>query len=64
MASARGGSEMDQLEKTCKSCDRLVASGTRMCACGRPTDQATFKERNEYEAKQWRLYKQGVAESA
>jgi len=46
---------------TCRSCDRLVTPEARVCACGRPTDRATFKERNEYEAKQWRLYKERVA---
>jgi len=53
-----------QQGKPCKNCDRLVAPETRMCACGTPTEFATFKERNEYEAKQWRLYKDHVAATA
>jgi len=37
----------------------------RVCACGELTDAATFKERAEFEVKQWREYKSRVtAESA
>ncbi|MGZ4104117.1 MAG: hypothetical protein ACXVQY_09755 [Actinomycetota bacterium] len=57
---------MDQIQgKPCRSCDRLVAPGTRVCSCGVPTDSATFKERAEYELKQWKAYKaRAQAESA
>jgi hypothetical protein len=37
----------------------------RVCSCGELTDAATFKERAEFEVKQWREYKSRVtAESA
>jgi hypothetical protein len=50
--------------KPCRTCDRLVAPETRICGCGTPTDTATFKERAEYEVKQWRAYKErAVAEA-
>jgi hypothetical protein len=29
----------------------------RICSCGRPTALANFKERIDWELKQWRAYK-------
>ena len=51
--------------KPCRSCSRLLSPEIRVCACGELTDAATFKERAEFEVKQWRAYKaQATAESA
>jgi hypothetical protein len=51
--------------KPCRSCSRILAPEARVCACGELTDAATFKERAEFEVKQWREYKSRViAESA
>lgn len=43
-------------EELCRRCDRVVGPATRVCTCGYPTARATFKERAEYELKQWRSY--------
>jgi hypothetical protein len=43
--------------QTCKKCDRLLDAGAHNCSCGAPTALASFKERAEYEVKQWRAYK-------
>jgi len=51
--------EIDQIEgKPCRSCSRLLTPEVRVCACGELTDAATFKERAEFEVKQWRAYKE------
>lgn len=51
--------------KPCRSCSRILTPEVRVCACGELTDAATFKERAEFEVKQWREYKSRVtAESA
>ena len=44
--------------KPCRSCSTLLPHDARACsACGSLTDNATFKERAEFEVKQWREYK-------
>jgi hypothetical protein len=45
----------------------LLTPEVRVCACGQITDIATFKERSEFEVRQWRAYKaraNAIAESA
>ena len=56
----------DQIQgKPCRSCSQLLTPDVRVCSCGEPTDAATFKERAEFEVKQWRAYKaRATAESA
>jgi len=41
----------------CRSCGTLIPLEARACTCGALTDNATFKERAEFEVKQWRAYK-------
>lgn len=48
--------EMPGSEMVCRGCDRVISAGSRKCACGRPTPLASFKERAEWEVKQWRAY--------
>jgi hypothetical protein len=50
--------EVEVLEKPCRSCGQLLAPEVRVCVCGQITDTATFKERSEFEVKQWRAYKE------
>lgn len=47
--------------KPCRSCGTLLPLEARVCTCGQITDNATFKERAEFEVKQWRAYKERVA---
>lgn len=50
--------------KPCRSCGNLLSLDARACSCGAITDNATFKERAEFEVKQWRAYKErATAES-
>ena len=48
--------------KPCRSCGTLLPLEATACACGTLTDNATFKERAEFEVKQWRAYKARAAE--
>ena len=51
--------------KPCRSCGNLVPLEAKACLCGALTDNATFKERAEFEVKQWRAYKaRATAETA
>lgn len=50
--------------ETCKSCKQALDPQARLCACGTPTVRATFKERAEYEVRQWKAYKSRTQESA
>ena len=44
--------------KPCRSCSTLLPLDARACdSCGSLTDNATFKERAEFEVAQWRAYK-------
>jgi hypothetical protein len=43
--------------KPCRSCSHILTPEVRVCVCGELTDAATFKERAEFEVKQWREYK-------
>ena len=45
----------------CRTCERILDPGARNCACGAPTALASFKERAEYEVKQWRAYQAKLA---
>lgn len=45
----------------CRKCGRLLDAGAHNCSCGAPTAIASFKERAEYELKQWRAYKARLA---
>ena len=58
--------EVEQLQgKPCRSCGNLLPLDARACSCGALTDNATFRERAEFEVKQWRAYKErATAESA
>ena len=57
--------EVPQIQgKPCRKCGELLPLDARMCACGAITDNATFKERAEYEVKQWRAYKERAAADA
>jgi len=58
--------ETEQLQgKPCRSCGTLLPLDARACSCGALTDNATFRERAEFEVKQWRAYKErATAESA
>ena len=46
--------EMPGSEQVCRNCDRVISPQARRCSCGVPTALATFKERTEWEVKQWR----------
>jgi uncharacterized OB-fold protein len=52
-----------QLQGTpCRSCGTLLQLEARSCSsCGALTDNATFKERAEFEVAQWRAYKERAA---
>ena len=50
--------------KPCRSCGTILPLEARACSCGELTDNATFKERAEFEVKQWRAYKARAAELA
>jgi ribosomal protein L40E len=52
--------------KPCRRCGTLLALDATACSgCGALTDNATFKERAEFEVAQWRAYKaRANAESA
>ncbi len=50
--------------QTCRKCDRLLDAGAHNCSCGAPTVLASFKERAEYEVKQWRAYRARRSEEA
>ena len=53
--------ETEQLQgKPCRSCGTLLPLDARACSCGALTDNATFRERAEFEVKQWREYKSRV----
>ena len=58
--------ETEQLQgKPCRSCGTLLPLDARAYSCGALTDNATFREREEFEVKQWRAYKErATAESA
>ena len=47
--------------KPCRSCGTLLPLEATACSCGALTDNATFKERAEFEVKQWRAYKERAA---
>ena len=44
------------MEQLCKKCDQVLPQEARVCSCGHPTSLATFKERTEYELREWRSY--------
>jgi uncharacterized OB-fold protein len=50
--------EVEIVEKPCRSCGQLLVPEVRVCVCGQITDTATFKERSEFEVRQWRAYKE------
>ena len=52
------------MESLCKRCDTVLPSEARICSCGYPTPKASFKERTEYEVRQWKTYKVKTAQSA
>ena len=56
--------EVEIQGKPCRSCGQLLAQEARVCVCGQITDTATFKERSEFEVKQWRAYKESAKASA
>lgn len=64
IANASGSNGEEEAMETCKSCQQVVDPQARICACGVPTVRASFKERAEYEVKQWRAYKSRSQESA
>lgn len=59
-----GDGEGEDPMETCKKCNQVLDPQARLCACGAPTVRATFKERSEYEVRQWRAYKSRTQESA
>lgn len=54
-------SEMTGSEQICKKCDRVLTPNARACSCGAPTPLASFKERIDWELKQWRSHRAGLA---
>lgn len=42
----------------CHRCNEELGATTTFCSCGTPTARASFKERNEWEAKQWKSHLQ------
>ena len=51
-------------EDTCPGCDDQLSRGQTHCACGRPTQYATFDDRAAYEVSQWRAYRERIAADA
>lgn len=50
-----------QIHGQCQRCNEVLPTEQSFCSCGHPTPFATFKERNEFEAKKWRSYKSSAA---